>query len=135
MAKVAGTFSGRYRHLQWLHSRHVEWRRRANFVAALGGVFEHSPWVAERAHERAPFDTVTDLFAAMHVVVSRATRDEKLALVRAHPDLAGKAARVGTPTARPRPSKAPSASTAVGCGFARFERLNQPIRTSSASRS
>lgn len=98
---------------------------RANFVAALGGVFEHSPWVAERAHERTPFDTVTDLFAAMHAAVNRATRDEKLALVRAHPDLAGKATRGGTLTAA-------SAAEQGGLGldqlsnaeFERFERLN-----------
>lgn len=102
---------------------------RASFVTALAGVFEHSPWVAERAHERTPFDTVTDLFAAMHAAVNRATRDEKLALVRAHPDLAGRAARAGTLTA---------ASTAEQCGlgldrlsdaeFVRFERLNEAYK-------
>lgn len=102
---------------------------RANYVAALSGVFEHSPWVAERAHERAPFDTVTDLFAAMHVVVSRATRDEKLALVRAHPDLAGKAARVGTPTAASEAEQgALGLDRLSDAEFARFERLNQAYK-------
>lgn len=102
---------------------------RANFVAVLGGIFEHSPWVAERAHARVPFATVATLFDAMAGAVEIATRDEKLALVRAHPDLAGKAARAGTLT---------TASTAEQGGlgldrlpdaeFARFERLNQAYK-------
>ena len=63
----------------------------ARFVAALGGVFEHSPWVAQRAYAARPFASVDELHAAMTAVVSRATEDEKLALLRAHPELAGKA--------------------------------------------
>jgi 2-oxo-4-hydroxy-4-carboxy-5-ureidoimidazoline decarboxylase len=95
------------------------------FIAALGEIYEKSPWVAERAHARAPFATVAALFDAMAGAVGSATRDEKLALVRAHPDLAGKAAHVGTLTAA-------SANEQGGLGldrlseaeFARFERLN-----------
>lgn len=98
---------------------------RANFVAALGDIFEHSPWVAERAHERAPFATVTDLFAAMHAAVNRATRDEKLALVRAHPDLAGKAVRAGTLTAASAAEQgALGLDQLSNAEFERFERLN-----------
>jgi len=102
---------------------------RANFAAALDGIFEHSPWVAERAHERAPFDTVTDLFAAMHAVIDRATKCEQLALVRAHSDLAGKAARAGTLTAA---STAEQGSLGLDrlsdAEFARFERLNKAYK-------
>ena len=102
---------------------------RANFVAALGGIFEHSPWVAERAHTRAPFTTVATLFDAMAGAVESATRDEKLALIRSHPDLAGKAARAGTLTVA-------SAAEQGGLGldqlsnaeFARFERLNKAYK-------
>ena len=63
------------------------------FVEALGWVFEHSPWVAERAWERRPFATVEALHAALRDEVERATREEQLALLRAHPDL-GTRARV-----------------------------------------
>jgi 2-oxo-4-hydroxy-4-carboxy-5-ureidoimidazoline decarboxylase len=71
--------------------------RRA-FVAAYGGVFEHSPWVAERAFDARPFADVDALHGAMVRAVEAATRDEKLALLRAHPDLAGKEAQEGTMT-------------------------------------
>jgi len=71
----------------------------AAFVQALGGVFEHSPWVAQRAFARRPFASVDALHAAMVAVVDRAAEAEKLALLRAHPELAGKAAIRGELTA------------------------------------
>lgn len=64
---------------------------RAAFVAALGGVFEHSPWVAERAHAARPYASVDALHAAMTGAMRAAARDEQLALIRAHPELAGRA--------------------------------------------
>ncbi len=63
----------------------------AAFVEKLGGVFEHSPWVARRAFEARPFASLEALHAAMTDVVRRAGRDEQLALIRAHPELAGRA--------------------------------------------
>jgi 2-oxo-4-hydroxy-4-carboxy-5-ureidoimidazoline decarboxylase len=69
------------------------------FVAALGGIFEHSPWVAERAYARRPFASVEALHAAMLDVVQRAGRDAQLALIRAHPELAGRAMIASTLTA------------------------------------
>ena len=57
------------------------------FVARLGAVFEHSPWIAERAWHKRPFRTVEELHRAMLDAV--ATQDEKLRLARAHPELAG----------------------------------------------
>jgi 2-oxo-4-hydroxy-4-carboxy-5-ureidoimidazoline decarboxylase len=62
------------------------------FVDALGGIFEHSPWVAERTFPEQPFASVPALHAAMVAAVDRASEQEKLALLRAHPELAGKAA-------------------------------------------
>jgi OHCU decarboxylase len=57
------------------------------FVARLGGVFEHSPWIAERAWQQRPFRSVAELHRAMlDAVVSK---EEKLQLARAHPELAG----------------------------------------------
>ncbi|AHE52058.1 2-oxo-4-hydroxy-4-carboxy-5-ureidoimidazoline decarboxylase [Sphingomonas sanxanigenens] len=65
------------------------------FVDRYGGLFEHSPWVVERAAARLPF---ADLHAGLMSVVQEATRGEQLALIRAHPELAGKAAIDGSLT-------------------------------------
>ena len=62
------------------------------------GVFEHSPWVAERAWRKAPFASRQALHEAMMAEVERASRDEQLALIRAHPELAGREASEGTLT-------------------------------------
>jgi OHCU decarboxylase len=69
------------------------------FAAALGAVFEHSPWVAGRAHAARPFASVTALHQAMMRAVFEASRAEQLALIRAHPELAGREAAAGTLTA------------------------------------
>ena len=53
------------------------------------GVFEHSPWVAERAWRKQPFASVDALHAEMMAVVRAASREEQLGLIRAHPELAG----------------------------------------------
>jgi len=63
----------------------------AQFAEALHGMFEHSPWVAERVVDRRPFASVLDLHAAMTSAVAAASSDEQLALIRAHPELAGRA--------------------------------------------
>ncbi len=65
------------------------------FVAALGGIYEHSPWVAERAADGRPFPTAEQFADRMRQIVDAAGEPEKLALIRAHPDLAGKLARAG----------------------------------------
>lgn len=62
----------------------------ARFVALLGSVFEHSPWVAERSWKRRPFASVDRLFAAMQAEVAKAGAAAQLELIRAHPELAGK---------------------------------------------
>lgn len=72
---------------------------RAEFVGLLGGIFEHSPWVAEGVADRRPFATVDALHAAMRSVVEAAPRERKLALLNAHPELAGREARAGSLTA------------------------------------
>jgi 2-oxo-4-hydroxy-4-carboxy-5-ureidoimidazoline decarboxylase len=65
---------------------------RDRFVALFGGVFEHAPWVAEEAFEAGPFEGVEALHGAMVDAMRRAPRARQLALIRAHPDLAGRAA-------------------------------------------
>lgn len=68
------------------------------FVAAYGGIFEHSPWVASRAWHHRPFHTLNHLRAALDREVQKATYDEQLTLIRAHPDL-GTRAKVSTESA------------------------------------
>ena len=63
-----------------------------DFVSLLGGVFEHSPWVAQRVAGRRPFASVEALHAAMVAEIEAAGRIAQLRLIRAHPELAGKAA-------------------------------------------
>lgn len=70
-----------------------------DFIARYGGIYEHSPWVAEEA---APFFSedadVESLAGVMADCVDNASRDRQLALIRAHPDLAGQASIAGTLT-------------------------------------
>lgn len=72
---------------------------RADFVRVLGEVYEHSPWVAERAWAHRPFASVDTLHTAMAAAVCEAGPEAQLALVRAHPELAGREAADGTLTA------------------------------------
>jgi 2-oxo-4-hydroxy-4-carboxy-5-ureidoimidazoline decarboxylase len=72
---------------------------RAAFVQKFGGIFENSPWVAEKASEKRPFANLDDMHAAMVAVVKSAPAAQQLALLQSHPDLAGKEAQAGTMTA------------------------------------
>lgn len=72
---------------------------RQAFVDAIGWVFEHSPWVAERAWQRRPFGSLDELHAAMVAELKASTPQEQLALLRAHPDLGSKARMTDASTA------------------------------------
>jgi len=82
---------------------------RADFVVTLGGVFEHSPWIAEAAYGLRPFESLGALHAAMVAVVQAAPAEKKLGLLRAHPELAAKADRQAPLTA-----ESTSEQTSVG---------------------
>jgi OHCU decarboxylase len=71
---------------------------RAAFVERFGPLFEHSPWVAEDAWTDRPFADQDELFEALRAAMYAASQERQLALIRAHPDLAGKAAIEGTLT-------------------------------------
>jgi 2-oxo-4-hydroxy-4-carboxy-5-ureidoimidazoline decarboxylase len=73
------------------------WERQP-FVDLLGGVFEHSPWVAELAWPQRPFADVAALHACMVGMVRQAPLARQLALLCAHPQLAGREAQTGTLT-------------------------------------
>ena len=72
---------------------------RAAFVQKFGGIFEKSPWVAEKAWEKKPFASLDEMHAAMVNVVKSAPLPSQLALLQSHPDLAGKEAQAGAMTA------------------------------------
>lgn len=99
------------------------------FTAAVGFAFEHSPWIARAAWDARPFTTVEALHEAMVAVVAAAPEDRRVALIAAHPDLAGRLAREGRLTAH-------SAGEQRSAGLdrlsedeaARFERLNGAYR-------
>jgi OHCU decarboxylase len=69
----------------------LELTRREAFVARFGALYEHSPWVAERAW-RDDLDGIDEIDAALRAAMHAASRDEQLALIRAHPDLGEKVA-------------------------------------------
>ena len=71
----------------------------AAFATALGHVFEHSPWVAERAGRKRPFASIGALHESMMATVWEAPAASQMALLRGHPELAGKAALRGELTA------------------------------------
>ncbi len=62
---------------------------REQFVERLAGIYEHSPWVAARAFPAQPFASLDALHAAMQAGVIAAAPEEQMALIRAHPELAG----------------------------------------------
>jgi 2-oxo-4-hydroxy-4-carboxy-5-ureidoimidazoline decarboxylase len=68
---------------------------REEFVSRLGSVFESSPWVAERAWGSRPFGSFFELHGAMVEAVDEASEERRMDLIRAHPDLAGRAAVAG----------------------------------------
>jgi len=78
------------------------------FADILRGIYEHSPWIAERAAARRPFASLAALKLALQEVVASATQAERLALLRAHPELAGKAAIAGELTLESRGEQAAS---------------------------
>ena len=98
---------------------------RTEFVTAFGGVFEHSPWVAERAWSQRPFISLDALHESMSAIVDAASSDEQLALIRAHPQLAGKAAIRGELTdASAREQKGAGLDQCFPAEFAKLTSLN-----------
>lgn len=71
----------------------------AAFTQQLAAIFEHSPWVPERAWAYRPFATLDALHQRMVDVVAQASTSEQKALIKAHPQLAGQEARAGSLTA------------------------------------
>ena len=98
---------------------------RPAFVATLGGVFEQSPWIAERVCEQRPFFTLAELHEAMVNAVTAATDAERLALLLAHPDLGTRARMSRASTGEQQGAGLDRLSSA---DLERLERLNTEYR-------
>ena len=100
-----------------------------DFVAVLSNIFEYSPWIAEQAATSRPFAGVNALFAAMKQVVDNAPAEQRLALIKVHPDLANKTQRAAGLTAE---SNAEQNSVGLDrlsdAEFEAFERVNNAYR-------
>jgi 2-oxo-4-hydroxy-4-carboxy-5-ureidoimidazoline decarboxylase len=98
---------------------------RKRFAELFGGVFEHAPWVAERAFDAGPFRSIEALHGAMVDAMRCAPRERQLALIRAHPDLAGRGAIAGalTPASSAEQTSA-GLDQCTPAEFARFRQLN-----------
>lgn len=106
----------------------VEELNRANeeeFIEGLEGIYEQSPWVAERTLSERPFDSVEELRRAMKRVVRDASREKRLELLRAHPDL-------GEQTEMTEESREEQASAGLDQldrnQYEAFQRLNETYR-------
>ena len=101
-----------------------------DFVAVLANIFEYSPWIAEQAASARPFAGVTALFEAMKAAVDRVAPELRLALIKAHPDLAEKTQRAAGLTV-----ESDAEQNSVGLDrlsdaeYEAFERLNNAYRS------
>ena len=101
----------------------------AQFVAALEGIFERSPWVAERVAAERPFATGLHLHEALCAAVQRAGSGEQLALIRAHPELAGQAAIRGELSAESAREQQGAGLTACSpAEYVQLQALNREYR-------
>ena len=102
---------------------------REQFAGRLGFLFEGSPWIAAQTWDARPFASLDALHAALCETVARAPAERRLALIRAHPDLAGRAAvagELGPESSREQSSAGLDRLTPEE--FAAFTRLNQAYR-------
>ncbi|MBO0344444.1 2-oxo-4-hydroxy-4-carboxy-5-ureidoimidazoline decarboxylase [Roseibium sp. CAU 1637] len=101
----------------------------AAFLASFGDIAEHSPWVAEGAFALKPYADRPGMIDAFSKVMQEASRPDQLALIRAHPDLAGKAARSGDIAEASRSEQAGAGlDTLTDEEFTRFTALNNAYR-------
>ena len=105
----------------------------AEFVSAFGGVYEHSPWIAREAWRQGVHeghDRPEMLGQVLAAVVERASRAQRLALIRAHPDLAGRAAERGELTAESSGEQSSAGIDQCTAGeLQRFQRYNDAYRS------
>ena len=99
------------------------------FLGCFGDVAEHSPWVAEATARIRPFASREALVAAFGAAMQAAPRERQLALIRAHPDLAGKAAIAGEMAEDSKKEQAGAGLDRLSADeFARFTALNDAYK-------
>lgn len=102
---------------------------RGNFTAALGHLFEHSPWVAQETWPRRPFRDAVHLHAELCATMRAASPERQLALICAHPDLAGRLALAGQLTAESTREQASAGLDRMSVEeLAGFQKLNDAYR-------
>ena len=103
---------------------------REEFTERLGGLFEGPPWIVADAWERRPFASVAELHDALCGVMRAASEDRQVALIRAHPDLVGRAALTGTLGKASRAEQASAGLNQLSPDeIATFKRLNAEYQT------
>jgi 2-oxo-4-hydroxy-4-carboxy-5-ureidoimidazoline decarboxylase len=100
-----------------------------DFVATLGSVYEHSPWVAAAVAGQRPFASLASLNAAMAAAVRAAPPAQRLALIELHPDLAGKGVRAGDITAESKSEQGGAGLDRLSdTEYALFQQLSEAYR-------
>jgi 2-oxo-4-hydroxy-4-carboxy-5-ureidoimidazoline decarboxylase len=95
----------------------------AEFTRVVGPIFEHSPWVAARTAAQRPFQSREALQAALMATVAKASDDEKLSLIRAHPDLIGDAHLTAASQAEQATAGLQNATVEEATQFREYNRL------------
>jgi 2-oxo-4-hydroxy-4-carboxy-5-ureidoimidazoline decarboxylase len=102
---------------------------KGDFIDTLGGIFEHSPWIAEAVAGQRPFISVDALHRAMVAAIAEAGSDAQVKLISAHPDLAGKAALSGGLTAESTSEqKSVGLDSLTAEEYERFHKLNDAYK-------
>ncbi len=103
---------------------------RPSFTAALGHLFEHSPWVAQETWTRRPFRDADQLHAELCATMRAARKEKQLALICAHPDLAGRLAQQNQLTVESTREQATAGLNQLSAAeLAAFQKLNDSYRT------
>jgi OHCU decarboxylase len=100
-----------------------------DFVALVGPVFEHSSWITEESCSRRPFGSLEHLHRALCETVQHSSEDKQLELIRAHPDLVGRAALAGTLTQASTSEQASAGlNKLTNAEIALFQKFNDSYR-------
>src|SRR5215510_809781 len=99
---------------------------REGFLVLVGPVFEHSPWIAEAAWSKQPFADLEQLHRALCETAQTAGQEKQLALIRAHPDLVGRAALAGELTSASTAEQASAGLNRLNANeIAAFQQFNR----------
>ncbi|MFA9418955.1 MAG: 2-oxo-4-hydroxy-4-carboxy-5-ureidoimidazoline decarboxylase [Gammaproteobacteria bacterium] len=102
---------------------------REQFIESLGGIFEHSPWVADLVYDCLPFDSTAQLHQCMIETVAKSPEFQRMALICSHPELAGKEADAGTLTTESKQEQSRAGlDQCTAAELAQLQSLNRAYR-------